>query len=323
MPYQLIQTADGSLSCLDVTVGQLCHNRAGAYTEAVNNYVLPSGLLNKAQKTGDLRVLDACYGMGYNSWALINELLRGYPHSKSHNAPITLSIVAVERSLEIIQFLPQVLALPCFDVLNQNQSPLEHNIYYRTLLDGLKKNENPTQFTLSVVNGITIQLEFWIQDLRECLPKIQGDFDAVFHDPFSPQKMPELWTVDLFRYYQALLKNRQGLVLTYSTAAAVQGGLQEADFQVLKTRGLGQKAGATLALSAATAIEDFQVQAIPFEPWEQLYLQSRAAIPYRDDGLSQSREHILAVREQEQQQSSRPSGSSALKLKPVYGKPSS
>jgi tRNA U34 5-methylaminomethyl-2-thiouridine-forming methyltransferase MnmC len=323
MTYELIQTADGSLSCLDVAVGQLCHNRAGAYTEAVNNYVLPSGLLDKIRKTGEIRILDACYGMGYNSWALINELLRQHQRSESPRSAIALSIVAVEQSLEIMQFLPRVLALPCFDALNQNSSSSEHNIYYRTLLDGLKKNGDPAQITLPVVNGITIQFEFWIQDLRHCLPEVQGDFDAVFHDPFSPQKMPELWTVDLFRYYQALLTNRQGLALTYSTAAAVQGGLQEAGFQVLKTRGLGQKAGATLALSAATAIEDFHAHAIPLEPWEQLYLQSRAAIPYRDSDLSQSRANILAMREQEQQQSSRPSGSSALKLKPVYGKPAS
>nr|WP_303674699.1 MnmC family methyltransferase [Vampirovibrio chlorellavorus] len=176
-----------------------------------------------------------------------------------------------------------------------------------------------TSIALPVVDNCAIQFEFRVQDLRKCLPEIQGDFDAVFHDPFSPQKMPELWTVDLFRHYQTLLRHRQGLVLTYSTAAAVQGGLQEAGFQVLKTRGLGQKAGATLALCANLDAQPFLVHAISPEPWEQLYLQSRAGIPYRDKGLSHSRDQILATRLQEQQQSSRPSGASALKLKPGYG----
>ncbi|WP_303674721.1 hypothetical protein [Vampirovibrio chlorellavorus] len=150
MTYELIQTADGSLSCLDVAVGQLCHNRAGAYTEAVNNYVMPSGLLDKAQKTGEIRILDACYGMGYNSWALINELLRHRagvetPMGPVALSPVTLSIVAVEQSIEIMRFLPQVLALPCFDALNQNLTPSEHNIYYRTLMNQLDTKGRPTE----------------------------------------------------------------------------------------------------------------------------------------------------------------------------------
>ncbi len=145
MPYELFQTADGSLSCLDAAVGQVCHNRAGAYTEAVNNYVFPSGLLDKAQQTGEVRVLDACYGMGYNSWALINELLRQHQTSEAPAGPITISIVAVEQSLEIMQFWSQVLALSCFDILNQILTPSEHNIYYRTLMNQLDTKGRPTE----------------------------------------------------------------------------------------------------------------------------------------------------------------------------------
>ncbi len=145
MTYELIQTDDGSLSCLDVAVGQLCHNRAGAYTEAVNNYVLPSGLLEKIQKTGEIRILDACYGMGYNSWALINELLRQRSRPGAPKGPVALFILAVEQSIEIMRFLPWVLALPCFDALNQNLSPLEHNIYYRTLMNQLDTKGRPTE----------------------------------------------------------------------------------------------------------------------------------------------------------------------------------
>ncbi len=196
----------------------------------------------------------------------------------------------------------------------------EHDIYYRTLMERLDTKGDLAQFSLSVVEGLSISFEFWVQDLRQCLPNIQGDFDAVFHDPFSPQKMPELWTVDLFRHYQTRLSNQQGVLLTYSTAAAVQGGLQEAGFEVLKTKGLGQKAGATLALSSADEYQNFQTQAIALAPWEQLYLQSRAAIPYRDAQLAQTREHILAARELEQRNSTRTSGSTALKLKPGYSK---
>lgn len=323
MSFQIVPTADGSISCLDSETGQLCHNSAGAYTEAVQNYVLPSGLAEKVLNTGHIRVLDACYGMGYNSWALVNELIQQpVPDVYTGKKPLTISIVAIEKHPEILSFLPQVLAHPTFDALKIKMTPSEHNTYYRTLecflntKPGASEGQNASTF---VAGDWRIELTLWVDDLRYRVPLLTDDFDAIFHDPFSPQKMPELWTQDLFKRYRELLYIKKGVLLTYSTAAAVRGGLREAGFTVLKTPGLGKKAGGTLALSIATSPEAQPKHTIPLESWELEYLQSRAGIPYRDSGLSQSRAEILHRREQEQAASDRPSGSQALKKKTVYG----
>lgn len=122
-----IPTADGSLTCFHPESGELYHNKAGAYTEARENYVLPSGAVNTLALTGQLRLLDVCYGLGYNTWVLINELLKDPPEEFS------IAVTAIERNEETLAFLPHVFQFPAFDILKSKTAPLEHNTYYRTL----------------------------------------------------------------------------------------------------------------------------------------------------------------------------------------------
>lgn len=322
MQFQLMPTDDGSVSCLDLETGQLCHNTAGAYTEALQNYVLPSQLLEKVGNVGHIKVLDACYGLGYNSWALVNEVLKqGTSLQQSFIQPLTLSIVGIEKYPEVLQFLPHVFNHPTFDDLKDKLGPSEHNIYYRTLgshFDTKGQMPDCRTLTIDLTDWFRLELTLWIDDLRCRVPKLVDNFDAIFHDPFSPQKMPELWSQDLFQYYYHALIKKQGRVLTYSTAAAVRGGLMEAGFQVLKTQGLGKKAGSTLAtlFTATPAVCDDMT--IPLAVWEVAYLQSRAGLPYRDAGLQQNRQQIINQRKTEQEESTRPSGANALKQKPRY-----
>lgn len=324
--FQLVKTADGSVSCVESETGQLCHNSAGAYTEALTNYVRPSGLLDTLRRQGHIRVLDACYGLGYNSWALINEMASQLPSFRNAGSSsgsgfpktYTVTVVAIERFPEVLGFLPHVLDYPTFDALKNKIPPSEHNAYYRTLecFCNTKGVLDEVRFlSMDLAGGLRIELELWVSDLRQRVIKLKPGFDAIFHDPFSPQKMPELWSVDLFREYYRLLEPTSGLLLTYSAAAAVRGGLLEAGFTVAKTQPLGAKSGGTLArLSSAPDRE--QPDCLPLSDWELEYLESRAGIPYRDAMLCNGRSEILARREWEQVESLRPAGASALKKRP-------
>lgn len=332
MPFQLVPTEDGSLSCVDSETGQLSHNRAGAYTESVQLYAKPSGLRDRLLRQGEIRVLDACYGMGYNTWSLINELLRLEEASQfsqpladeSPVQPFTVSLVCIEKYPEVLDFLPQVLNLPTLVPLKSKIAPSEHNAYYRTLTcvsDTKVEGIEVRKMVMDLAPFWRFELELWVDDLRHRASRLEGPFDAVFHDPFSPQKMPELWTADLFSRYFELLSRRRGRLLTYSTAAAVRGGMREAGFEVVKIPGLGSKSGGTLALvplqnpANSADAPAFPENLIPLEPWESEYLQTRAAIPYRDPGLGGTREQILEVRSREQLASPLPSGSAILKKK--------
>lgn len=303
MSYTVITTADGTLSCHDVETGELMHNRAGAYTEALKNYAEPCNALELVEGTGGIRLLDACYGLGYNTWVLADYLL------KTTTRPFTMYVIAIEKSVDILQVSPQIFAHPYFDSLKSKIPTLEHNIYYRTfecLSDTKGDSKNEYHFSMDVVNGSRIDLTLFVDDLRHRLPKVSGSIDLVFHDAFSAQKMPELWTVDLFREYYRLLEPAQGSVLTYSAAAAVRGGLRETGFHIGKTMPLGAKHGGTKA-SLSPCGETLSDH-------EQTYLLTQAGIPYRDSGLNQARAEILRTRQLEQASSQRPSGTAIRKL---------
>lgn len=271
--FSLATTEDGSLSLHETSLDELYHNRAGAFTEAVTNYVEPAMQFHRlARESGLLlRVLDSCFGLGYNSLALANHLAV---------APqITLKVDGVELDNEVLALVPQVLAQPCFAALESQ--------------------------TLEQIN-----FKITISDLRQFLLESEPSscqYDLIFHDPFSPKKVPELWSVDLFqRYYQLMAEN--SALLTYACAPAVRGALISLGFKVYRTTGLGRKNGGTIAikttnqelLQALLQVENTCIFEIAGEELRRLGKSSQ--VPFRDPSLNDDRSTILARREAEQEQ---------------------
>ena len=291
-PYEPVATGDGSWTCRDPITGELYHNSAGAYEEALKNYVEPLNLPALLAKRKDITILDPTYGLGYNTWVLLNEWVQvAEPDS-------TLSVVAVDLDPKIFQMTPLILQSPTFDPLKLKTTPLEHNVYYRTHWD-------PGASTISVEENRQIHLDFRVGDLRQIVPQLTLDLDAVFHDAFSPAKVPELWTVDLFQEYARLLKKRQGKVLTYSAAAAVRGGLRDAAFRLFRTAAVGRKGGGTLA---TMSLDEIGPSPLPSE--ELALLATRAGIPYSDPSFSGTTTEVINNRTLAQEASSLPTGSS-------------
>ena len=120
--FSLATTDDGSLSLHENNLDELYHNRAGAYTEAVTNYVEPAlQFLKLARPDGSLQVLDSCFGLGYNSLALANYL--------AISKQFSLQVDAVELDPEVLAVVPEVLAQPCFAALkNQTLADLNFRV---------------------------------------------------------------------------------------------------------------------------------------------------------------------------------------------------
>lgn len=275
-------TEDGSLSVFDPETRELYHNRAGAYTEALNNYCLPSGLIEKLQNTdGDREValVDACFGLGYNTFVLVEQAARACQNAA---AGATLRIVGVEIDAAILESTVHILRDDRFAMMHdalQHSLPLGFGSY---------------KFVCGKLN---VQLDVSQGDLRQCIPALTGEFDAVFHDPFSPRKVPELWTLELFIEYHRLVSARRGAVLTYSSAKAVRGAIRAAGFRLYKTTGVGGKSGGTLG-----AVDD-RFPANPnvshLSPEELKVVESNSGTPYRDEGFASARQDILRRRERE------------------------
>ena len=293
-----ITTADGSLSCFNAETREAYHNKAGAYTEALENFVLPSGVLQKAVGADLIRILDPCFGLGYNTWVLLDELL------KLSEPPRQIYITAIENEPDILEIVPEALNSPLFHPLKAKIPALWHNTYYRTQEGVSQKSGSNTTPVVFSVQGCSVTFELFLNDLRACVPALKGPYDVVLHDAFSAQRMPELWTVDLFRQYYRLLAPVKGSVITYSSAGAVRGGLVEAGFKLGKTRALGEKNGGTVAYLS----ECLPPGSEALNKTEEYYLETRAGIPYRDYDLMNSAAMIITSRKREQHDSQRPSG---------------
>ncbi|MEM0950928.1 MAG: MnmC family methyltransferase [Cyanobacteria bacterium P01_H01_bin.74] len=344
-----VQTRDGSLTIKDDETGEYFHNKAGAYTEALTHYASP--LVKKLslhiprvldQRLTEVVIIDACYGLGYNTWGFVNTVLKTkldfLRQARSlHENQIRISVFAIEKAYELLTLDAKILIDPLFYPLNTYLTQFEHNTYYRTFLeDNISQHADDssncrTSFIKEIPNsscvensdlnrtfiynnlpGITIELHFMVGDLRSVIQTIDAPIDAIFHDPFSPQCLPELWTLTLFHCYFNLLKSRFGGLYTYSSAASVRGAMQRVGFQIFKTSGLGKKSGGTVGRIPGTLLASDDLNRFnltPLSEAERKYIQSKAGLPYEDNAcLNASREIIIANRKAAQASSNRPSG---------------
>lgn len=303
----MVPTADGSLTLRDADTREYYHNYGGAFLEAMQSYVYPAGLedlLQRRKGTGGstIKVLDSCFGLGYNTLALWQHIL-----NSSHLPIDKVETTAIELDVEMIKVLIAVLQQDCFKTLlnalrDQNGKTIVDNLQ---VFDQIGVPPRSLQLNYQVSEGPQYVLNLHFSDLREKVPQLGanqsecGTYDLIFHDPFSPGKMPYLWTVDIFKHYFKLLREEAGRFLTYSAASAVRGGLREAGFDVFRTRGVGEKKGGTLA-SCGFQTELVDEMILPLLPEEAERMDTASGIPYRDPQFNSTIKEILRRREAEQ-----------------------
>lgn len=263
-------TEDGSFTFFSPEFGEAFHSRFGAKQEAEQKFVEPTQLRQKALQPS-LRLLDICYGLGYNTAAALAAIWTVNPHC------------GVEwMGLEFDLMVPQ--AAIAHHLLNQWQSPIPQ------ILSQLATNRQ--------IQTPQLQAQLLVGDARITIEQVyQSGFqaDAIFLDPFSPPNCPQLWTVEFLGLVAKCLKP-DGTVATYSCSAAVRTALMAAGLKIGSTTPVGRRSPGTVA--------SYNDDLPPLSLQEQEHLQTRAAIPYRDFELCDRAEVILQRRQIEQQASS-------------------
>ncbi len=275
-------TEDGSFTFFSKAFGEAFHSTQGAKTEAIQKFAVATDLADRAA-SGHLRLLDICYGLGYNTAAALETIWAVNPDCEVEIYGLELDATvprAAIASALIEQWPPNVqLAL---------QAIARHHHYQAKALSAT----------------------LLLGDARQTIQPLiaQGwQADAIFFDPFSPRRCPQLWTVEFFTHVARCLAPT-GKLATYSRAAAVRAAMQAAGFVVGTMPLKGAHLPHEWALGTVAAFETAAIA--PLSPMEQEHLQTRAAIPYRDPTLTDSAEVILARHQQEQQSSQRESTSS-------------
>lgn len=85
-----------------------------------------------------------------------------------------------------------------------------------------------------------------LAEVREALPQLQLQADAIYLDGFAPERNPAMWTPEVLRRLPRL-SAAGATAATWSVAAVVRDGLRAAGFEVTKATGFGGKREMTVA----------------------------------------------------------------------------
>jgi tRNA U34 5-methylaminomethyl-2-thiouridine-forming methyltransferase MnmC len=241
-PWEALETEDGSWTLLDSGLGQACHAREGAWTEARERYAGPTRLRERAladDAPACLRLLDVGTGLGWNLAAAL-EAVQG--------TDCALEVVTLERDPSVIEASLDLHARQPLAAAADFQRPVAEAL--AASLEDLKAAR---------MEGVPLpgggRLVLLLGDGRETLahfafptawPSPCSGFDAVFLDPFSPGVDPPLWEAD-FLGRIARLMAPGGLLSTYSASAPVRARLMAAGLIVGLGPRVGGKAEGTLA----------------------------------------------------------------------------
>ncbi len=206
-------TADNSESFMNEEVGESYHSHTGGVEEALKKYAIPCKIKELA-KTGKIRILDVCFGMGYNSAMAITVALEENPDCE-------IEVVGLEYDTNIISLIQEVNPPIAFFAQYKKLSP-----------QSLKFTEG--KVSVKVILG----------DARETVKELADNhFDAVFFDPFSPKTAPEMWQEHFFTEIYRVMKN-SAILATYSCARMARDNMSKAgllydDGPILGRRGPG------------------------------------------------------------------------------------
>ena len=207
---ETIVSDDGSLTLYSKEFNESYHSpKDGALRESLNKHVIPAFNLQHGKPT--LRILDICYGLGYNTLATLH-------YVQTQNLDVKIEIISPEFDETLVRSLKDFAYPPEFTLLRHIIEALSKHFHYED-----------EQFKITILIG----------DARETIPRLLiphssfliQKFDIVYQDAFSPKVNPLLWTREWFADIRALCKE-DAVLTTYSTAAATRMGLYENGFEL-------------------------------------------------------------------------------------------
>lgn len=287
----LVKTDDGSYTFISESFNgksETMHTHHGAITEALEKFVKPAKLEGKDK----VCVLDICSGLGYNITSCIEYL----------DDDVMMELDLIEISKETI-----TLALLL-------DAPLKSYNFLKKALEDELFEEGVINFRYCqniIPDNIYINLH--TEDARVVVKEVEGKkkYDAIFLDPFSPLKSPELYTNEFFKVLRNLLAD-DGMILTYTSAAPVRAAMVTSGLHVGEGPSLGRSGGTVASLNLDVIDKPLSMND------ERMIALSDAGIPFKDPDFNGSSQHILQKRDQERKLSRGTDKFSSTVKTPIY-----
>ena len=199
-------TNDGSVGLFSPEANDIYHSTYGALTEAYEKFILPSDFEKFFRKNSEIKILDICFGIGYNSKSFLNKLLeiiyndtidtnnisktinndKIYTNNKKYK--IFIHAIDTDKNLATLS--------PFFKTFEKNIRKLNSKseiIYKQEKINKLSANTASTKYKLQ--NEVNILL------LQKMLNKIDNNTISILYDKKYRQYF-DLKMIRLFEFYQ-------------------------------------------------------------------------------------------------------------------------
>lgn len=324
--FNFVFTEDGSTGLYNKLVEDVYHSKFGAKSEAEEKFIKPlnfeKNFLNKKQ----INVLDICYGIGYNTKAFLNKIIK-----TNYNGEINIDILEYDKDLVLLspfikdgyyKSAPEInyiLASKLIELIYANRNSLNRILnnkdnkkfiepFYGRLI---KKYKNWGYiYNLEVKNSAFLhnicyhyisqrnkrvlksnkinKLTFraYFEDARQTVKSLKNEYDVIFLDAFTPSKLPTLWSLDFFKELYRLSSD-DGMLVTYSNSSAVRHAMMDAGYYVGKIYDKKKYPAGTVASKNISLIEN------ELNEYDKGLMKTNAGIYFLDEGLKHRAEEIL------------------------------
>ena len=344
--FDFVFTNDGTTGLYNYDVQDIYHSSYGAKSEAIEKFIMPLNFEHNFLEKKRLNVLDICYGIGYNSKALINKII-----NTNYQGSIHIDALEYDKQLVLLSpFIkdgffacsPEISYLLLHNLINEiyaykkelssilvdrKNKKFFEPVYMRFIkkYKNFGYSYNPTRQNNSFLHNIyyhcislrnknhrkrlifnNFTFKTYFDDARKTVKQLKEPYDIIFLDAFTPVKLPTLWTIDFFKELYRL-SSSNSMLITYSNSAAVRHAMIKAGFIVGKIYDKQNRNSGTCASKNPEFIQN------KLDDYDLGLMQTNAGVYFKDKDLNLLPEKILANWQHEKNSSGLESSSHYIK----------
>ena len=329
-------TGDGSVGLYNQAVGDVYHSVFGALSEAEDKFIEPLNFIKNYSNKDCIRVLDICYGIGYNTKAFLKKILQTKYKGKVHidileydKNLVTISPFIKDNLFKIYPEVSYILLSNLFNQIYEEKTALKlisSNVKYKKFLEPfyrqlLKKyyylgyDYTPLCKNNAFLHNIyyhcislrnkkrykpfklnNFSLKPYFNDARHTIKVLKNKYNIIFLDAFTPSKLPTLWSLEFFKELYRL-SDSDCILVTYSNSAAVRHAMLDAGFCVGKLFDKQHRHCGTIAALDESKIVN------KLDEYDNGLICTKAGIYYRDKYLCCTADEILNIHQKEKSES--------------------
>lgn len=324
--FDFVFTKDGSVGLYNYDVEDIYHSVYGAKTEGWEKFVKPLEFEKNFSYKKSLKILDICFGIGYNTKAFLKKLVQ-----TGYKGEVQIDLLEYDKKLVLLspfikdgffkmypeislllleKLLPDILSEK--EMLNEillnpeNKKFIEpfylrfikKNIFNRYSCDPLCLNKRfvhniyyhcispRIKKRLNSLKNGEFIITPYFNDARKTVLNKNDKYDIIFLDAFTPSKLPTLWSLDFFKELRRLTHDKT-ILLTYSNSSAVRHAMIDAGFCVGKIYDFQNRNCGTIASTNKNFIKNH------LNEYDFGLMNTNAGVYFRDEGLCNNVESII------------------------------